>query len=74
MLSLDSLVKTLVLKMLHKKLAKTIPEQIREKLAHKLNTDIELIVCSEEEQGTFLVQTIQQLNAVPEEQTVTADS
>jgi hypothetical protein len=47
-------------------LATSIPQQIREKLEHKLNTDIELIVCSEEEQGTFLVQTIQQLN-VPEE-------
>lgn len=60
-LSLDILIKAVVLKLLHKKLATQIPDQIRDKLEHKLNTDIELIVCSEEEQGTFLIQTIQQL-------------
>jgi hypothetical protein len=61
--SLDVLLKKIVLYLLHKKLATQIPVQIRDKLEHKFSTDIELIVCSEEEQGTFLVQTIQQLNS-----------
>jgi hypothetical protein len=44
------------------KLMVQLPTTIKEKLYNKMNTAIEVVSCSEEEQGPFFVQTLGQLN------------
>jgi hypothetical protein len=44
------------------KLLVQLPNTIKEKLYNKMNTAIEVVACSEEDQGPFFVQMISQLN------------
>lgn len=44
------------------KLSTQLPDLITHKLQWKLSAKIEMVVCKEEEQGEFLIQTIRELN------------
>lgn len=44
------------------KLISSLPATMKEKLFVKMNAEVEIIACTEEEQGPYLVQTIAQLN------------
>lgn len=48
-----------------KKLQSQIPEMIISKLQMKLNAKLELVVCEDDEQGDFLIQTMQELSLNP---------
>lgn len=54
--------KRLLLNIVSTKLLASLPSTIREKLYNKMNTAIEVVACSEEEQGPFFVNMITQLN------------
>lgn len=59
--SLASFVNKMLLAFLKGKLMKQLPVTLMDKLQDKMNAEIELICCTEEEQGPFLVDTIQQI-------------
>lgn len=46
------------------KLMTGLPMQMKDKMYNKMNAELEIITCTEEEQGPFLVQTIHQLESV----------
>jgi hypothetical protein len=58
---LDKFINRTVVSLLKGKLMKQLPVTLLDKLQDKMNAEIELIVCTEEEQGPFLVNTIQQM-------------
>lgn len=59
--SLEKFVNEFLLAFLKGKLMKQLPVTLMDKLQDKMNAEIELICCTEEEQGPFLVDTIQQI-------------
>ena len=58
----ESFVKQLLLSFVSKKLMVQLPVIIREKLQLKLNAEIELIACTDAEQGPFLISTMEELS------------
>lgn len=60
-------IKKLLISIIASKVVTNLPATVKEKLYNKSGIECEMIVCSEEEQGPFLIQTIQQLNASSEE-------
>lgn len=54
--------RTFLLNFMANKLLTQLPATMKEKLYNKMNAEVELIACPEEDQGPFLVQTIYQLN------------
>lgn len=59
---LDALINRLLLSFFMNKLINMLPTQIKNKLQDK-DADVEVIACTEEEVGTYLTQTLLQLNA-----------
>lgn len=59
--SLDNFLNWALLAFLKGKLMKQLPVTLIDKLQDKMNAQIELVCCTEEEQGPFLVDTIQQI-------------
>ena len=55
-------VQSLLTNTIYKKLMVSLPQTIINKLQLKLAADIELITCTDAEQGPFLVSTMQELN------------
>lgn len=43
------------------RLVTLLPAQVKEKMFNKMGAELEIIICSEEEQGPFILQTIQQM-------------
>lgn len=62
--SIVEVINQFFLSFLSKKLLTNLPSMIKEKLQFKMNAEIEVITCSEEHQGPFLIQTIHQLNCL----------
>lgn len=58
---LESAVNKYFLLFLKGKLMKQLPVTLMDKLQDKMNAEIELVCCTEEEQGPFLVDTMQQI-------------
>jgi hypothetical protein len=58
----ENWVQRLLTSVVTKKLMTSLPQTIVEKLQLKLTAQIELIVCSDAEQGPFLISTMQELN------------
>lgn len=54
--------RTFILNFMANKLLTQLPATMKEKLYSKMNAEVELIACPEEDQGPFLAQTIYQLN------------
>lgn len=62
--SLDKVLNRALLAFLKGKLMKQLPVTLIDKLQDKMNAQIELVCCTEEEQGPFLVDTIQQIKII----------
>jgi predicted RecB family endonuclease len=63
---ITNLVESLMARVVCKKVMTQLPQTIQEKLEDKLIAEVDIIALSEEEQGPFLINTIQQLNSTSE--------
>lgn len=63
---LNEVINSFLLSIFEKKLMDKLPMQLKQKLQDKMYADLEIVACSEEELGTFLAQTLYQLNVSPE--------
>lgn len=66
--------KAFILNFLVGKLLVQLPATMKEKLYTKMSAEVEIIACTEEEQGPFLVQTIAQLNDAGSEEKKSEDT
>lgn len=71
--ALQEFVRSFILNFLVGKLLVQLPATMKEKLYVKMSAEVELIACTEEEQGPFLVSTIAQLNESREEKKATEE-
>ena len=55
--------KRFILEFMAGKLCQQLPITMKEKLHGKMNAEVEIIACSEEEQGPYLIQTINQITS-----------
>jgi hypothetical protein len=72
--ALTEFVRSLVLNFLVGKLLVQLPAIMKEKLYLKMSAEVEFIACTEEEQGPFLVSTIQQLKESGDEKKTAEDA
>lgn len=59
--AVTNMIESFMIKLIYRKIMTNLPQTIQEKLEDKLVAEVDIITLSEEEQGPFLIQTIQQL-------------
>jgi hypothetical protein len=63
---LNEVINTFLLNFFEKKLMEKLPMQLKQKLQDKMYADLEIVACTEEDLGSFLAQTLYQLNISPD--------
>lgn len=63
---LNEVINSFLLKFFEKKLMEKLPMQLKQKLQDKMYADLEIVACTEEDLGSFLAQTLYQLNISPD--------
>jgi hypothetical protein len=63
---LNDVINGFLLRMFEKKLMEKLPTQLKQKLQDKMYADLEIVSCNEEDLGSFLAQTLYQLNISPD--------
>lgn len=71
--ALSEFLRSFILNFLVGKLLVQLPATMKEKLYLKMSAEVELIACTEEEQGPFLISTIAQFNESKDEKKGTID-
>jgi hypothetical protein len=62
---LNEAINSFLLNFFEKKLMEKLPMQLKQKLQDKMYADLEIVACTEEDLGSFLAQTLYQLNISP---------
>jgi hypothetical protein len=61
--AVNEMIARYMLNFISEKLISQLPVQMKEKMYNKMNAELEIIACTEEEQGPFMVQTIMHLDS-----------